>query len=112
MLKRISLLLALAVALPALASAEAWNNVSIIDTQCAAKARANPDAHTRSCALTCSKSGFGIVDNDGNYLKFDDQGNQEAMKLLQNTDKKDHLRVDVTGNKDGNLIHVESLRLL
>jgi hypothetical protein len=112
MLKRISLLLALAIALPAFAAAEVWDNVSIIDTQCFATAKANPDAHTRTCAMTCSKSGFGMVDSNGNYLKFDDKGNQEAMRLLQNTDKKDHLRVDVTGNKDGNLIHVESLRLL
>ena len=36
---------------------------------------------TRSdCALTCAKSGFGIVDSSGNYLKFDDKGNQEALK--------------------------------
>jgi hypothetical protein len=34
------------------------------------------------------------------------------MKLLQGTEKKDHIRVDVTGSKEGNLIHVESLRLL
>ncbi len=112
MLKRISLLLALAMAFPAFAAAEAWNNVSMIDTQCSSKAKANPDAHTRACALTCSKSGFGIVDDTGNYLKFDDKGNQEALNLLQNSSKKDHIRVDVTGNKDGNVIHVESLRLL
>ena len=66
MVKRISLLLAVAMALPAFAAAEAWNNVSIIDTQCSSKAKANPDAHTRSCALMCAKSGFGIVDNSGN----------------------------------------------
>ena len=30
------------------------------------------------------------------------------MKLLQGTEKKDHIRADVTGSKEGNLIHVES----
>ncbi len=112
MLKRIVFMTVLAVSLPAVAAAEAWNNVSMIDTQCSAKVKANPDAHTRDCALMCARSGFGIVDSSGNYLKFDDKGNQEALKLLQSSSKKDHIRVDVTGSKDGNLIHVDSLRLL
>jgi len=112
MVKRISFVLALAIALPALAAAEAWNDVSMIDTQCSSKAKANPDAHTRQCALMCSKSGFGIVDASGNYLKFDAKGNEEALKLLNASSKKDHLRVDVQGNKEGDVIHVESLRML
>src|SRR4051794_33325207 len=90
MMKRIVMAMAVAMALPALAAAEAWNDVSIIDSQCSAKVKANPDAHTRQCALMCSKSGFGIVDSSGNYLKFDDKGNQEALKLLQSSSKKDH----------------------
>jgi len=112
MTKRISLILALALALPAFAAAEAWNNVAMIDTQCSSKAKADPDAHTRNCALMCAKSGFGIVDSSGNYLKFDGKGNEQAMKLLQNSSKKDHIRVDVTGNKEGDVIHVDSVRLL
>ncbi len=84
----------------------------MIDIQCSSKAKANPDAHTRSCALTCAKSGFGIVDNSGNYLNFDEKGNEQAKMLLENTSKTDHLRVDVSGTKEGNIIHVESLRLL
>jgi hypothetical protein len=111
MMKRISLMIALAIALPAFAAAETWSNVSIIDTQCSTKAKANPDAHTRDCALTCAKSGFGILDKDGNYLKFDAKGNTEATKLLQNSTKKDHLRVSVTGEKMGDVIQVKSLKM-
>jgi hypothetical protein len=110
-MKRISLLLAVAIAFPAFATAESWSNVSIIDTQCSTKAKADPDSHTRSCALSCAKSGFGIVDKDGNYYKFDAKGNEEAIKLLQNTDKKDHLRANVTGDKQGDIIHVQSLKM-
>jgi hypothetical protein len=110
-MKRICLLMILAMALPALAAAQDWSNVSIVDTQCSTKAKADPDSHTRDCALTCAKSGFGILDRDGTYLKFDDKGNQEALKLLHNTSKKDHLRVDVTGSKDGGVIHVQSLKM-
>ncbi len=111
MMKRISLMIALAIALPAFAAAETWSNVSIIDTKCSTKAKANPDAHTRDCALTCSKSGFGILDKDGNYLKFDANGNVEATKLLQSSTKKDHLRVSVTGEKQGDIIQVKSLKM-
>jgi hypothetical protein len=110
-MKRISLLLAVAIAFPAFAAAESWSNVSIIDTQCSTKAKADPDSHTRSCALSCAKSGFGIVDKDGNYLKFDAKGNAEAIKLLQSSDKKDHLRVNVTGEKQGDVIQVQSLNM-
>ncbi len=112
MLKRISFVLAVAMAVPAFAAAEAWNDVAMIDGQCSAKVKANPDAHTRDCALMCSKSGFGIVDSSGNYLKFDAKGNEEAIKMLKSSSKKDHIRVDVTGNKSGDVIHVESLRML
>lgn len=111
MMKRISLMIALAIALPAFAGAETWSNVSIIDTQCSTKAKANPDAHTRDCALTCAKSGFGILDKDGNYLKFDEKGNAEATKLLRNSTKRDHLRVSVTGEKQGDVIQVKSLKM-
>ena len=46
-----------------------------------------------------------------NGLKFDAQGNAEALKLLQNTTKKDHLRVNVSGTKEGDIIHVQSLKM-
>ena len=110
-MKRIFAVMMLAVALPAFAAAEVWNNVAIVDTQCAAKVKADPDSHTRDCAMACAKSGFGIVDKDGNYLKFDANGNAEAVKLLQGTTKKDHLRVSVTGEKQGDTIHVQSLKM-
>lgn len=99
-------------ALPMVALAENWKDVSIIDTQCSTKAKSNPDSHTRSCALACAKSGFGIIDEQGHYLKFDKKGNQTAMKLLESSSKKDHLRVDVSGEKEGDVIHVDSLKLL
>jgi hypothetical protein len=98
--------------LSSFAAAEDWSNVSMIDTQCSTKAKAIPDGHTRSCALACAKSGFGILDKDGNYLKFDAKGNAEAQKLLEGTDKQDHIRVDVSGKKDGGVIHVESVKLM
>lgn len=111
-MKRVILLSAFALLFPAFLAAEDWSNVSIVDTQCSTKAKANPDAHTCDCALMCARSGFGIVDQSGNFLKFDAKGNQEAKQLLQNSTQKDHLRVDVTGTKDGDTIHVTSIKMV
>jgi len=111
-MKRLVMLLSFALALPAFAAAESWTNVSIVDTQCSKKVAANPDAHARSCALACAKSGFGVIDKNGQYLKFDSRGNEEATKLLQGSSEKDHLRVNVTGKKQGDTIQVQSLKLM
>jgi len=111
-MKRLVILLSFALVFPAFAAAESWNNVSIVDTQCSAKVKANPDAHARSCALACAKSGFGILAKNGQYLKFDSKGNEEATKLLQSSSEKDHLRVNVTGKKQGDIIQVQSLKLM
>lgn len=108
-MKRVLLLMAAAALLPAFAAAEDWTHVSIIDQHCAATEKAHADAHSRECALMCLKSGYGIVDKNGNFLKFDANGNEQAAKLLQNSTKKDHLRVNVTGTKVGDTIHVQSV---
>jgi hypothetical protein len=111
-MKRVVAVLAMCLVLPAFAAAEDWSNVSMIDTQCSTKVKANPDAHTKSCALACAKSGFGILDKDGNYLRFDAKGNQEAKSLLESSNKQDHIRVNVSGKKEGNVLHVQSLKMM
>ena len=98
-------------ALPLMCAAETWTAVPMVDVACSAKVKADPDAHTRDCALTCSKSGFGIVTPDGAFLKFDAKGNEQAVATLKDTQKKDRLRVTVTGNRDGDTIKVASLTM-
>jgi hypothetical protein len=98
--------------LPALAATETFKNVSVIDVNCHAKFAKNADAHPRACALKCSASGYGIFTEDGKYLKFDKKGNEEILPQLKASDKKDHLRVDVTGEVEGDMIKVSSVKLL
>lgn len=93
------------------AAAESWSNVALIDTACSIKAKDAPDAHTKACALQCAKSGFGIIAGDGSYLKFDDNGNAKALAALQASSQNDHLRVSVTGERQGETIKVASLRI-
>lgn len=96
---------------PLLCAAETWNNVSIVDVNCSTKVKDNPDVHTQKCALQCSKSGYGIVTADGSFLKFDAQGNEEAVAALKASHANDHLRATVTGDREGNTIKVKSLKL-
>lgn len=111
MKKAALLLIALAVVLPLSAAAETWKNVTVVDAMCSTKAKPAPDEHTTKCALACAKSGFGILTPDGTFLKFDPAGNDKAVAALQQTKKADHLRVTVTGERDGDTIKVQSLSL-
>jgi len=93
------------------ASATTWNNVALMDKNCSRKAAANPDAHTRACALQCASSGYGIITNDGKFLKFDNTGDRQALKLIKATDRQDHLRVSVEGDEKDGTINVKSIKL-
>jgi hypothetical protein len=99
-------------ALPLVASAETFNNVSVVDVNCSKKVAATADAHTRDCALKCAESGFAIVTSDKKIIKFDAEGNKQVEAALKASDKKDHLRVDVTGDVDGDTIKVTSVKLV
>ena len=98
--------------LVALAADATFNNVPLVDVNCSMKVAANPDAHPRECALKCAASGFGIVTRDNQFLKLDAKGNTEITNALKESDKKDHLRVDVSGEVEGNTLKVTSIKLL
>ena len=110
-MKMLASLLALGMmASPALAAT--FKDVSVLDVACSKKAAATADTHTRECALMCKESGFGIVTSDQKFLKFDADGNAKVLEQLKASDKKDHLRVNVTGDVDGDTLKVKSVKLL
>lgn len=94
-----------------MASAEEWKGVSVVDTNCLEKVKADPDKHPRSCALKCEKGGYGVLTSDGKYLKFDAAGNEKAVAALKESKKENHLRANVTGERDGDTIKVSSITL-
>jgi hypothetical protein len=110
-MKKILLGAFLLLALSTLYAAETWTNVTLIDANCSAKMKAEPDKHTVQCALHCADSGLGILTADGSFLKFDNAGNQKAIAALKATKKVDHLRATVTGERQGDSIKVQSLKL-
>jgi hypothetical protein len=99
----------------------------LIDQTCSSKAEvhivAGPrleggmivaEAHTRECALmpACQKSGYGVFTYDNKYLKFDEAGSRKALAVLRASKKEDDLKVEVTGEVQGDTIKVASLKLI
>ena|ERR1700744_1791973 len=110
-MKMLASILALGLmASPALA--ETFKDVSVLDVACSKKSASSADAHTRECALGCKESGFGIVTADQKFLKFDADGNAKMLEQLKASDRKDHLRVNVNGDVDGDTLKVKSVKLL
>ena len=106
------LLTASLLALPGAAQEATFTNVPMIDTMCSAKAAADPDGHTLACALQCQGSGFGILTENGDFLKFDAAGNDRALQLLKSTSQQSKLRVSVSGTRKGDTLAVKEIRLL
>ena len=72
------------------------------------------EAHTRECALmpACQKSGYGVFTYEQKFLKFDEAGSRKALAALKATKKEDDLKVEVTGEIQGDTIKVTSLKLI
>lgn len=102
----------IAATLPLAAAAETWTSAPLVDQNCSAKfTLKDADTHTRSCALSCASSGFGILASDGKYLKFDEAGSKMALVALKSSKKSDHLRATVTGDAAADTIKVQSIKL-
>jgi hypothetical protein len=97
----------------------------LIDQMCSSKAEVRivsgprleggmivAEAHTRECALmpACQKSGYGVFTYDNKFLKFDEAGSRKALALLRASKKEDYLKVEVTGEIQGDTIKVASIK--
>lgn len=111
MKKLVTLAVFAVLASPALAAGMQWSNVPLVDQDCSKKVAANPDAHDKGCMLMCAKSGFAVI-VDGKILKLDKTGAEKALAALEASDKKDHIRVNLTGELAGETIQVASLELV
>jgi len=90
------------------ALAETWNG-TLIDQMCQGKK--DPVSHTRQCAISCAKSGFGVLTADGKYVKFDAAGNKKALAVLTKSTKENDLKATVTGSLEGDVIKVDTVAL-
>lgn len=72
------------------------------------------EAHTREClrAPACEKSGYGVYTSDQKFLQFDAAGNRKAVEALKLSKRETDIRVQVTGEIQGDTIKVATLKLL
>ena len=87
--------------------AETWTG-TVVDVMCKGKDLAG---HTRQCALSCAKGGFGLVLSDGKFVKFNESGNAKTLAILKSATKDKDLKAKVSGTLDGEVIKVQSLEL-
>src|SRR5882757_2426512 len=106
-MKRILLLSAAVSLLSIGAFAETWSG-TLVDVMCKGKDLAG---HTTKCAVSCAKSGYGLVLSDGKFVKFDEAGNAKALAALKSTSKEKDLKAKVSGAMDGDTITVNSIEL-
>jgi hypothetical protein len=91
----------------AMAAAETWTG-TIVDVMCKGK---DLSSHTAKCAVSCSKSGYGLVLGDGKFVKFNEGGNAKALKALKATTKENDLKAKVSGSLKDDVIQVESIEI-
>ena len=89
------------------ALAETWTG-TVVDVMCKNNDLAS---HSRECALSCAKSGFGIVLSDGKFIKFDERGNGKALAALKASSKEKDLKAKVSGTLKDDVIQVDSIQL-
>src|SRR5437763_9547151 len=89
------------------AAAETFSG-TVVDVMCRGKDLAS---HTRECALTCARTGFGLVTPDGKFLKFDEAGNARTLSALRKATQEKDLKAVVTGDAEGDMIKVQSIAL-
>ena len=92
-----------------LASAETFSG-TVVDVMCKGKDLAG---HTRSCALDCAKSGFGLVQADGKFLEPRRKRQcSHAFDAQEELEGEVDSKVKVTGTVDGDVIKVQAVELL
>ena len=91
--------------LAGMAAAETFSG-TVVDVMCRTKDLAS---HTRECAVTCAKSGFGVATADGKFLKFDESGNAKTLAALKKITKDKDLKAKVTGTVDGDVLKVSAI---
>ena len=104
--RRCVAILALGCLIASPAIAETWEGW-LSDVACKGQ---DVSAHPVSCMLGCAKTGFGLVQRNGKFLKFDESGNKKALQLLKATRKDEkEIEVSVTGTLKGNTVEVSSI---
>lgn len=102
--------LAFVATFPVLALATDWKDVPLVDRTCSGVSLAMPDDHPVACLLQCAGSGLGIVDH-GTWIPLDEAGNRKALEALRASHHTNHVRVNVVGERNGDVIQASSVSM-
>jgi hypothetical protein len=88
----------------------------LVDSVCAGHHATEPGYaanHNKKCNLMdgCVKSGYSVITADMKVLKLDSKGAEQALALINATDKDKDWKVVVTGKVEGDTIAVTSIAL-
>jgi hypothetical protein len=88
----------------------------LVDISCSSDLGDRPGwgaKHSRKCLqmLPCAKSGYGVLTEEKQVVKFDDNGNEQAKKFIESITKPNDIRVNVTGTVDGDHLTVTKIEL-
>jgi hypothetical protein len=89
----------------ALACAESFSG-TVVDVMCRGKDLAS---HTRECAITCARSGYGLVTAEGKFLKFNEAGNARTLTALKKLNREKDLKAKVSGTLHGDVLDVDTI---
>ncbi|HXB20917.1 MAG TPA: hypothetical protein VNV88_06020 [Candidatus Solibacter sp.] len=88
----------------------------LVDISCSSDLGDRPGwgaKHSRKCLqmLPCAQSGYGVLTEDRQVVKFDDKGNEQAKKFIEGITKPNDIQVVVTGSVDGDHMTVSKIEL-
>ena len=66
---------------------------------------------TAACPVLEETSAFGIVMEDGSFVKFDSEGNQKAGEAVRTLQKPALVDANVTGIKEGGQLQVATIQV-
>jgi len=88
----------------------------LVDISCSSELGDRPGwgaKHSRKCLqmLPCAQSGYGVLTEDKQVVKFDNNGNEQAKKFIETITKPNDIRVTVTGSVNGDHMTVSKIEL-
>jgi hypothetical protein len=91
---------------------------TLVDVTCATDPKQNiarlRSDHTRRCLLmpVCSESGYALLMDNNDVIRFDTGGNSLALKLIEGHSRNQNWRVSVEGSVEEKTLIVRHLKLI
>jgi hypothetical protein len=101
---------------PNSASPQSWSGY-LLDGECARTRKATETGlgpkHTTECLRmpACDRSGYGLLTDSNEYLRFDENGNRQVRELLLKARIQKDWRIVVQGRRSGDVLQVQKIKM-